>query len=348
LNRPGEPLELAAGDFLSPAAAFKIGAMTIRKIILLALLAVVAASPAFAQTGQDTRALIERMDRLQRDMDVMQRNLARGTGGVQPSNAPPIMSPNTGVQPSSGFVEQTEVRISALEGQMRDLTGRLEDALNRAVQAQQRLDKLVGDVDFRLNKLEQPAAPAGTAQAAPAQAAPAQASAPAPALRPGEQRLVLAPGAPAAGPQAAAVPSAANVQLPAGPPETQYEFAYGLYQQAVQDRGDFGGAEQALRSFVTANGTHRLAGDAQYWLGETFYARRDWTNAAGAFAEQFRRFPQNAKAPDALLRLGQSLGQLNRKQDACGTLGELDRRYPNATQSIKIAATRERTRLACG
>jgi len=315
------------------------------RILLLAVgLLAVPAAPVLAQAGQDTRALIERMDRLQRDMDVMQRNLARGTLGVQPSNAPPVMSPNTGVQPSSGFVEQTEVRISALEGQMRDLTGRIEDALNRAALAQQRLDKLVGDVDFRLNKLEQPSAAATNAQAP----APAQATAPAPALRPGEQRLVLAPGAPAAAPQAAAVPSAASVQLPAGPPETQYEFAYGLYQQAVQDRGDFGGAEQALRSFVTSNGTHRLAGDAQYWLGETFYARRDWNNAAGAFAEQFRRFPQNAKAPDALLRLGQSLGQLNRKQDACGTLGELDRRYPTASQSIKIAATRERTRLACG
>ena len=155
------------------------------------------------------------------------------------------------------------------------------------------------------------------------------------------------PPATSAGASAIA-PPAAVVQLPAGPPETQYEFAYGLYQQAVQDRGDFGGAEQALRGFVAANGAHRLAGDAQYWLGETFYARRDWTSAAGAFAEQFRRFPQNAKAPDALLRLGQSLGQLNRKPDACGTLAELDKRYPGASQSIKIAAQRERTRLQCG
>lgn len=314
----------------------------------LAAALLTAPAPAlYAQSGTDTRALIERMDRLQRDMDVMQRNLARGTaGGVPAANSPPVMSPNTGVQPSSGFVEQTEVRISALEGQMRDLTGRLEEALNRVAQATQRLDKLVGDVDFRLNKLEQPGAAAPAAPAAgQAPAAPA-----APVVAPGQQRLVLTPGTPAAAPQpaqTAAAPAAAAVQLPAGPPETQYEFAYGLYQQAVQDRGDFGGAEQALRSFVTANGSHRLAGDAQYWLGETFYARRDWTNAAGAFAEQFRRFPQNAKAPDALLRLGQSLGQLNRKQDACGTLGELDRRYPNATQSIKIAATRERTRLQC-
>ena len=317
----------------------------------LAAALLAATAPALhAQSGTDTRALIERMDRLQRDMDVMQRNLARGSaGGVPAANAPPIMSPNTGVQPSSGFVEQTEVRISALEGQMRDLTGRLEEALNRVAQATQRLDKLVGDVDFRLNKLEQPGAAPQAAAQAPA-TSPAAAAPTAPVVAPGQQRIVLTPGAPAVAPQpaqAAAAPAAAAVQLPAGPPETQYEFAYGLYQQAVQDRGDFGGAEQALRSFVTTNGGHRLAGDAQYWLGETFYARRDWTNAAGAFAEQFRRFPQNAKAPDALLRLGQSLGQLNRKPDACGTLGELDRRYPNATQSIKIAATRERTRLQC-
>jgi tol-pal system protein YbgF len=163
--------------------------------------------------------------------------------------------------------------------------------------------------------------------------------------------VLLVPGAPPAAPQSAAAPAAAAAQstisLPSGPPETQYEFAYGLYQQAVQDRGDFGRAENALRQFIGAHGQHRLAGDAQYWLGETFYARRDWTSAAREFAAQFRTYPQNAKAPDSLLRLGQSLGQLNRKDDACGTLAELDRRYPNSSQTIKIAATRERQRLQC-
>jgi len=318
---------------------------------LVAALVAAGPLPVRAQTPPDTRALIDRMDRLQRDMDVMQRNLARGVT-PPPSSAPAQMAPGAGGAPSGGFVEQTEVRLSALESQMRELTGRLEETLNRVVQVQQRLDKLVGDVDFRLLQLEKGAAPPAAAEAAPP-GAPAAAAAPAqPVLRPGEQRLVLVPGQPPAAPQAAAAPpvaaAAAPVTLPAGPPETQYEFAYGLYQQAVQDRGDFGRAEQALRGFVSANGAHRLAGDAQYWLGETFYARRDWPNASAAFADQFRRFPQNAKAPDSLLRLGQSLGQMNRKNDACGTLGELDRRYPTASQSIKIAAQRERTRLQCG
>ncbi len=309
--------------------------------------------PAHAQS-QDLRPLIDRMDRLQRDMDVMQRNLARGGtsgGAVQPVNPPPPqqMAPGLGTTPSSGFVEQTDVRLSALEGQLRDMTGRLEEALNSIGLLQQRLEKLVGDVDFRLGALEKGGAPAPAADAAAPAASAAPASPGQPVVRPGEARLQLVPGGPATAPQAGGAPAAATaVTLPAGPPETQYEFAYGLYQQAVQDRGDFGRAETALRSFVTANGTHRLAGDAQYWLGETFYARRDWNNASAAFAEQFRRFPQNAKAPDSLLRLGQSLGQLNRKADSCGTLGELEKRYPNASQSIKIAAQRERSRLQCG
>lgn len=342
--------------------------MMIRRFAFAATLLAAFALPAPIALAQqpDLRTLMDRMDRLQRDMDVMQRNLARGTAGA-PAAAPsaPIVGPQAGTP--AAFVEQTEVRLSQLEGQMRDLTGKLEEALFRANQIQQRLDRLIGDVDFRLGQLERGGAPAqsGAAPQAPAPQASAP-SAPVPPtasavqapsraganVAPGEARVLLVPGQPPAAPQqqaqaGGAPAAAAQVALPAGPPEVQYEFAYGLYQQAVQDRGDFARAESALRQFVGANPQHRNAGDAQYWLGETFYARRDWNAAAREFAAQFRTYPQHAKAPDSLLRLGQSLGQLNRRTDACGTLAELDRRYPNATQAIKLTASRERQRLQC-
>ncbi len=334
----------------------------IRRFAFAAALLAAFAGSAFEARAQqpDLRTLMDRMDRLQRDMDVMQRNLARGTVAAPgaATTPPPLVGPQAGTP--AAFVEQTEVRLSQLEGQMRDLTGKLEEALFRATQIQQRLDRLVGDVDFRLGQLERGGAQPQAGQAAPSQTPEPPTGSAVQAPRPGanapagEQRLVLVPGQPAPAPQAAqqaqaggAPAAAAQVALPAGPPEVQYEFAYGLYQQAVQDRGDFGRAENALRQFVTANPQHRNAGDAQYWLGETFYARRDWNAASREFAAQFRAYPQHAKAPDSLLRLGQSLGQLNRRNDACGTLAELDRRYPNASQSIKIAATRERQRLQC-
>jgi tol-pal system protein YbgF len=209
------------------------------------------------------------------------------------------------------------------------------------------LDKLVSDVDFRLSALEKAAgagAAATSSEATPPTAAPPPTLGPA-QVAPGQQRLVLQPGPGGAqpGPQASA-----PVQLPQGSPEAQYEFAYSTLLQAQREQTDFSRAEQALRAFIAANPNHRLTGNAQYWLGETFYVRRDYQNAATTFAEGVAKYGRSDKAPDNMLKLGMSLGQLNRKAEACGTLGELDKRYPQANAQVKQAAQRERQRLACG
>lgn len=284
------------------------------------------------------------MERLQRDVDGLQRQLARR------GNAPGAGPADTGV--SADFVDRTEGRFQSIEEQLRDLTGRIEQLTNQVSQVSSRLDKLVGDVDFRLNALEKNAAPAAAASA-PANSPPAQ-SAPAPVnlgpaqVAPGQQRLVLTPGGPNPPPPAANTAAAAGaVQLPQGSPEAQYEFAYGVLLQAQREQADFGRAEQALRAFVAANPQHRLAGNAQYWLGETYYVRRDYQNAAAAFAEGLQKYSKSDKAPDNLLKLGMSLGLLNRKNEACGALGEVDKRYPTATAQVKTTAQRERARLGC-
>jgi tol-pal system protein YbgF len=162
--------------------------------------------------------------------------------------------------------------------------------------------------------------------------------------------MVLVPGPAGAAPPPGAPPAqtqSAAVTLPAGSPEAQYEFAYAQLLQAQREQGDFGRAEAALKAFIAANPSHRLAGNAQYWLGETYYVRRDYQNAAVAFAEGFQKFPNNEKAPDNLLKLGMTMGQLNQKARACGTLGELEKRYPQASSSIKQATQREKQRLGC-
>jgi tol-pal system protein YbgF len=324
----------------------------------LLLAAVAVSAPAVAQgQSQDVRSLADQIDRLRRDMDVVQRQLARG--GV-PAAAPGAAA--TAPAPgdlSTSFVEQTYTRFSELENQLRELTGRVELLSHNVSELTARFDKLVGDVDFRLSALERGGAPAAGAAPAPGNAAPSAAapSSTPPASQaqvpPGQSRMVLVPGpagqaaAPQAGPAPAPQQSAA-VTLPQGSPEAQYEFAYAQLLQAQREQGDFGRAESALKSFISANPNHRLAGNAQYWLGETYYVRRDYNNAAIAFAEGFQKYPSSEKAPDNLLKLGMSLGQLNQKAKACGTLGELERRYPQASASIKQATQREKQRLGCG
>src|SRR5260370_35327591 len=90
-----------------------------------------------------------------------------------------------------------------------------------------------------------------------------------------------------------------------------------------------------------------LIADSQYWLGESFFQRQKYRDAAEAFLGVTTKFDKSAKAPDALLRLGQSLAALKEKKAACAAPGEVLRKYPRAPGGVKAARDRERKRSKC-
>ena len=90
-----------------------------------------------------------------------------------------------------------------------------------------------------------------------------------------------------------------------------------------------------------------MAGNAQYWLGETYYVRAKYLEAATAFAEGYKRYPKSAKAADGLLKLGMSLARANQKQNACVALAQLDQAFPAPGAAIKAHAEAEKKRLGC-
>ncbi|MGH6794194.1 MAG: tetratricopeptide repeat protein, partial [Methylocella sp.] len=59
------------------------------------------------------------------------------------------------------------------------------------------------------------------------------------------------------------------------------------------------------------------------------------------------QYANSSRAPEALLRLGQSLNALGAKEQACATYGEIARKYPNATATVKAGAEREAKRAKC-
>ena len=74
-----------------------------------------------------------------------------------------------------------------------------------------------------------------------------------------------------------------------GTPQSQYDYALSL----MLGQQDFAAAEQALKAFVEQHPQDDLTGNAQYWLGETYYVRgRSYQNAAFAFAEGYQRYPK--------------------------------------------------------
>lgn len=110
-------------------------------------------------------------------------------------------------------------------------------------------------------------------------------------------------------------------------------------------QSDYADAEGAFREFVSAHGQDPLAGNAQYWLGETHYVRQQYEPAAAAFLQGYQTYPKGAKASDSLLKLGMSLAALKKTAEACAALGQLGKEFPNAPPHVKDAAVRERGKL---
>jgi len=91
-----------------------------------------------------------------------------------------------------------------------------------------------------------------------------------------------------------------------------------------------------------------MAGEAQFWLGETLFQSKNYQSAAEAFVTMTKKYPTSPKQPDTLLRLGQSLAALQQRDLACVTLAEVGKKYPRAAQNVKAAVEREQKRVHCG
>jgi tol-pal system protein YbgF len=294
------------------------------------------AAGAQAQTSNDLRPLLDRLDRLERDMNMLQRQVYRGTS---PGGAPVPMSPA-----DTQAAVNSEVRFGQIDDQMRNITGQIEEITNGLAQMKRRLDTLQSDIDQRLTALEHgqgggaiAAAPgAGAADPRALAAATPPKGAGANPAEPASQSGVLGQiGGEQVAARAAPPPTNAT-------PQEQYNYAFGLLREA-----NYPAAEQSLRAFVQQHPNDPLAGNAQYWLGETYYVRQDYTNAAAVFAEGYQKYPKGGKAPDNLLKLGMALGQLGQKSNACRAFARLDRDFPGAPGNVKERAADEKKRLAC-
>ncbi len=337
-----------------------------RLAVAVAVLSALLGAPhALAQSGE-LRSLLDRMGRLERDIGTLNRQLSRG--GIPRGAAGGAVS---GAADAGPAIARLDVRLTALDEELRAVTGRMEELTYRLDQINRRLDKLVGDVDYRLSVLERARVPAPGAAEARTSGPPRMAAVPPPpsveagapgargpgfATPPGvlgtitEKDLSAVTPPPEAwpGPPPPAVPSAAEqaapatAVLPEGTPKERYTYAFALLRQAKYDE-----AEAALRAFLEAHGDDPLASNARFWLGDTYYVRGQFQEAAKTFLQGYKADPKGAKAPDDLLKLGMSLSRLEKKKDACVTFAKLSKDFPDAPDRIKKAAARESKGSGC-
>ena len=119
------------------------------------------------------------------------------------------------------------------------------------------------------------------------------------------------------------------------------------YAQSLLKKGDFPRAQAVLSTFLKDHPRDPLAGNAQYWIGETFFAQQNYSDASAAFLTVFKNYPKHPKQPESLLKLSKCLRHLGKKQEACASLKKLSTTFPLTSGSIKKMAEEEKSRLGC-
>ena len=110
---------------------------------------------------------------------------------------------------------------------------------------------------------------------------------------------------------------------------------------------NYAGAERAFRSFLDQFGDDPQAGEAQYWLGEVLYQQDAFGPSGAAYTHMIQTYPNDPRAPDALVKLARSLRLVGDQEKACAALDALPKRYPNASGVTNNLAAVERSRSAC-
>lgn len=287
---------------------------------------------AYAQN--DLRDLVQRINRVQRELSTLQSHIYKGK--------PPPPPPPGSVTGSPKLAAAMGVRLDQLESEIGKLTGKVEEVNHKVGQLSKRVEKLVADVDFRLGEMEKK-----MAAAPPAVAAVAQPPAKPPAAVPGAPRMLgrLPASALQNRPKPAAAPAAGQsnaAATEAQTPKQQYDKALELL-----NKRKFSDAERAFRAFIDGNEGDKLQPNAHYWLGEAYFVRKDYARAAFTFAEGFQKFPDSNKAPDNLLKLGMALGKLGKQKEACTAFSRLIENYPGARKAIKSRVARQQRSFKC-
>jgi tol-pal system protein YbgF len=137
-------------------------------------------------------------------------------------------------------------------------------------------------------------------------------------------------------------PGSQLAALPAASPRDEFDAA------AAALKGEqFDTAESEFKAFVDKYPKDKLVPDAVFYLGETYFQRGRYREAAEQYLKISSDFSKTAKAPDSLLRLGQSLDKLGAKEQACAAFAEVGRKYPSASASLRAMADREAKRVQC-
>lgn len=225
----------------------------------------------------------------------------------------------TGLPPTAAGGSSALARIDAIESALQGLTAQTEALENRVSRIVADGTNRIDDLRFRLTELE--GGDIGKMGATPPLG--------------GETAPGTAPGtAPVAAPAPAGAGGAAQLAVAE---KDDFDRA-----REALEAGAYEEAEQRFATFATDYPGGPLTSQAHYYRGQALAAQGRTAAAARAYLDSFSGAPEGEVAPDALLQLGRSLGDLGQVQDACVTLGEVAARFPGTAAAEEAQLVRQR------
>ncbi len=217
-----------------------------------------------------------------------------------------VASGQSGMQAAGGA--SALERMDTMEAALARLTAQAEGLENRINRVVSDGTNRLGDLEFRLCELEPGCDIAAIGTTPPL----------------GGGGSVAAPAAP--------IPSA-------GPAMAMNEQADFDRAKEVLGQGDFRGAADLFAAYAETYPGGALSEEAMYLRADALRQAGEEAKAARAFLDAFSAAPNGVRAPDNLLNLGKSLGNLGQKQEACATLAEVGVRFPQAPAMIEAGAS---------
>lgn len=263
--------------------------------------------PPLSANAVSDNALQRQIDQVKEDLKIMQRQLARGG--------------------SIGSSQDVVVQVSQMDETLRQAVGRMDMIEHQLKTLDEKLNMINKDIDVRIKMIEGKPIEGGGMSA---QSAPKKFDAP------------VAQGAPA---------SVVGGAISKGEdlPEVKTKSAEQIYQEGLDaiNSGNNDEAADRFTAVLTKFPDHKLAANAQYWLGESYYGKKDYAKAAVAFAKGYEKYKDGNKGADNILKLGLSMQMLGKNDEACTAFVNLPKEFPKAADNLKVRAEKAAVELGC-
>lgn len=271
--------------------------------LLVAAALASAALPAFAQTERNDR----RVEKLEQEVRALQRRVFQSGPTVQPEIATTTGTPSTSGVPATSAVADLTARVDALEGQLRSLTGQIEENGNRLRQLEESLVRF--QAQYHREAAERAAA-----------TNPPLVSEPAPATT-----RTARPAEPVSPPAT----SPASTLSSADAAEEAYNAGFRLWEQKR-----YAEAQQALEAMAKRYPSSKWASWASNLAGRAYLDEGKPATAAKTFLANYQGNPRGERAADSLFFLGQALQQLGKSAEACKAYDELQAEYGSSMRAF--------------